>query len=174
MAIKDQCATFSEGRCILLSSSPSYNQTSCSQYKKKGICLDKLEDLVIHNDSYEIGETSFSHQTDTPRKQRMFQRPFSFNGRIRRMEYGLSCIIAYVYAFFIDFVVGGLGGNEATIYFFLIPQYWFIWAQGAKRCHDRGNSGWYQLIPFYSLWMLFGDGDAYENDYGTNPKGRRL
>ena len=30
----------------------------------------------------------------------------------------------------------------------LVPYFWFIWAQGAKRCHDRGNSGWFQIIPF--------------------------
>lgn len=33
----------------------------------------------------------------------------------------------------------------------LVPYCWFIWAQGAKRCHDRGNSGWYQIIPFYGF-----------------------
>jgi uncharacterized membrane protein YhaH (DUF805 family) len=44
-------------------------------------------------------------------------------------------------------------------------------AQGAKRCHDRNNSGWYQLIPFYFIWILFGDSDTGFNDYGPNPKG---
>ena len=56
----------------------------------------------------------------------------------------------------------------------LFPAYWFMWAQGAKRCHVRNNSGWYQIIPFYGLWMLFGDGDPNENDYGIDPKGRNL
>lgn len=177
MAIKDQCArciSFSEGLCTILFSSPSYDQTSCSQYIKKGINLDKHEGQVIHNYTYENSETTHSHQTDTPVKQRMFQHPFSFKGRIRRMEYGLSYIIVYVYVILVGgFVVNGLG-DDAVMFFFLIPAYWFIWAQGAKRCHDRGNSGWYQLIPYYGLWMLFGDGDAHENDYGIDPKGRRL
>lgn len=56
-------------------------------------------------------------------------------------------------------------------YLFIIPIYWFILAQGAKRCHDRGNSGWFQLIPFYGLWMLFGDSYFGNNKYGENPKG---
>ncbi len=54
----------------------------------------------------------------------------------------------------------------------LVVSLWFNLAQGAKLCHDRGNSGWYQLIPFYVLWMLFGDGDDYDNGYGDDPKGR--
>ncbi|MBQ5925806.1 MAG: DUF805 domain-containing protein, partial [Paludibacteraceae bacterium] len=37
---------------------------------------------------------------------------------------------------------------------FLIPAYWFFFAQGAKRCHDRGNSGWYILIPLYWIWLM--------------------
>ena len=62
-------------------------------------------------------------------------------------------------------------------YFYLIVMvlgFWFMTAQGAKRCHDRNNSGWYQFIPLYGLWMLFADGDVGENDYGPDPKGRKL
>ena len=51
------------------------------------------------------------------------------------------------------------------------PIVWIVFAQEAKRCHDRGNSGWYQLIPYYVLWMIFGDGDEFDNDDGSDPKG---
>jgi len=47
---------------------------------------------------------------------------------------------------------------------------WFSLAQTTKRCHDIGNSGWYQLIPFYNLFLLFGNGEIAENEYGINPK----
>lgn len=101
----------------------------------------------------------------------MFKNPFSFKGRIRRLEYGLSTIIVTIIQVIIStlmetseyLAIGGL--------FVFIPLFWFNIAQGAKRCHDRGNSGWYQIIPFYSLWMLFGDGEHGENEYGENPKG---
>lgn len=108
----------------------------------------------------------------------MFKRPFSFKGRIRRLEYGLSIIIYYLACLIVGFILGAAGVNDnnftVLFYIMLIPAYWFLWAQGAKRCHDRGNSGWYQLIPFYGLWMLFGDGEEYANDYGTDPKGRDI
>lgn len=107
------------------------------------------------------------------RKQRMFSHPFSFHGRIRRLEYGLSVIVIYAYCFVFQMFVES-NPDSSIILLTLIPLYWFMWAQGAKRCHDRNNSGWYQLIPFYGLWMLFGDGDECENKYGFDPKGRNV
>jgi len=44
-------------------------------------------------------------------------------------------------------------------------------AQGAKRCHDVGNSGWYIIIPLYSLVLMFLEGDMGENQRGPDPKG---
>jgi uncharacterized membrane protein YhaH (DUF805 family) len=43
--------------------------------------------------------------------------------------------------------------------------------QQTKRCHDRGHPGWFQIIPFYSLWLLFADSKPGFNQYGPNPKG---
>jgi len=100
----------------------------------------------------------------------MFQKPFSFEGRIRRTEYGITAIINAVIAVIIN-AIGEAGGDAAIIFVVYIPLWWFVWAQGAKRCHDRGNSGWYQLIPFYALWMLFADSDNGINEYGPNSKG---
>jgi len=34
-----------------------------------------------------------------------------------------------------------------------------------------GNSGWWQLIPFYAIIMIFQDGQPGTNQYGENPKG---
>jgi uncharacterized membrane protein YhaH (DUF805 family) len=61
-------------------------------------------------------------------------------------------------------------GEAPYIIFAAIPLLWFVWAQGAKRCHDLGQSGWYQIIPFYVLWMIFGSGKNGINRYGVNPK----
>lgn len=103
----------------------------------------------------------------------MFKRIFSFKGRIRRTEYGLSYIIFLIW-YLIFMSVTEM--NDVTpvlallIILTIVPAYWFLWAQAAKRCHDRGNSGWYQIIPFYFLIMLFGGSEDGINDYGTNPK----
>jgi uncharacterized membrane protein YhaH (DUF805 family) len=101
----------------------------------------------------------------------MFKNPFSFEGRIRRTEYGLSIIVMYAYFFVFGFFIAFAELGTGIMYVLLIPGYWFILAQGAKRCHDRGDSGWYQIIPLYGLWMLFADSDNGFNEYGPNPKG---
>ena len=107
-------------------------------------------------------------------KKRMFSSSFSFVGRIRRSEYFASLLIAflsYYLVFFILFQVICLSFNAYIYHLFNLPVYWFLLAQSAKRCHDRGSSGWMQLVPLYSLFMLFGDGNIGDNEYGANPKG---
>lgn len=113
---------------------------------------------------------------ETKSKPGMFRNPFSFRGRIRRLEYGLSVIIMVIVNTIMQVilsVVESSNGSEGLIILYfvlLIPYCWFSLAQGAKRCHDRGNSGWYQIIPFYGLWMLFADGEEETNEYGECPK----
>ncbi|MEO6039423.1 MAG: DUF805 domain-containing protein [Saprospiraceae bacterium] len=107
----------------------------------------------------------------------MFKHPFSFEGRIRRLEFGLSILIYYAALMLLGLLLGvsgtGLIGRPPLLVIAVyIPTVWFLLAQGSKRCHDRNNSGWFQLIPFYGLWMLFAEGDRGENTYGPDPKGR--
>ncbi len=103
----------------------------------------------------------------------MFNNPFSFDGRIRRTEYGLSMILYFV-AYAILFAVVASDRDFSILFIAMIPMLWFLWAQGAKRCHDLGNSGWWQLIPLYPLWLLFQEGQIVANQYGENPKGINL
>jgi uncharacterized membrane protein YhaH (DUF805 family) len=109
----------------------------------------------------------------------MFKKPFSFKGRIRRKEYGLSVVILYAAIIALDLILLSFFSfknpkQSGTIEFiflgFAIPMYWFMFAQGAKRCHDMGKSGWWQLIPFFVLWMLFQKGKPGMNKYGLDPK----
>jgi uncharacterized membrane protein YhaH (DUF805 family) len=101
----------------------------------------------------------------------MFKNSFSFEGRIRRSEYCLSFLIYAVIAGIVNTIVEESEGDAAFLMIAFIPLLWFIIAQAAKRCHDVGNSGWWQLIPFYGLWLIFQDGEIGANKYGENPKG---
>jgi uncharacterized Zn finger protein (UPF0148 family) len=105
-----------------------------------------------------------------PRTQEMFSNPFSFNGRIRRTEYAISFIIVVIVNTFLNAIVEP--GEFPIIGLVYITILWFLWAQGAKRCHDIGKDGWWQIIPFYFFWLLFQEGERESmNEYGQNPKG---
>ena len=100
----------------------------------------------------------------------MFEKPFSFKGRIRRAEYFISFVL---YFFFIAMVYLNMllfGSWVLILLVGLIPLSWFLLAQGTKRCHDLGHSGFFQYIPFYRLVLLFSEGQKGENEYGPNPK----
>jgi len=99
----------------------------------------------------------------------MFKAVFSFNGRIRRTEYALTRILV-VFLVLVISAAAETKGAEAIGLLILLPLYIHI-AQAVKRCHDRGNPGWWMLIPFYDFILFFGAGDYGPNEYGENPKG---
>lgn len=99
----------------------------------------------------------------------MFRNPFSFEGRIRRTEYGISLIIYFIPVTILNAYLESEPDAGLAVLFY-IPLVWFLWAQGAKRCHDRGNSGWFQIIPLYIFWLIFAKGDPLDNEYGQSPR----
>lgn len=171
------------------------NSESCdvkSTHEENVVTQDQVHDVIIEK-SADMNENTPSEPLATPPSftndnvvisnnndtnniidnRGMFKRPFSFKGRIRRLEYCLSYLIFMLwYVIFAAITeVNDINPFAAFIAIIsIVPAYWFLWAQGAKRCHDRGNSGWYQIIPFYFLVMFFGKGEDLINDYGTNPK----
>ena len=105
----------------------------------------------------------------------MFKKPFSFDGRIRRMEYWLSILTVHLILYIAVMAALHLTQHSTVILslvvpVFVLPMYWFLFAQGSKRCHDCGFSGWWQLLLVSLLWMLFADGKLARNEYGDSPK----
>lgn len=108
----------------------------------------------------------------------MFKSIFSFEGRIRRKEYCLSFLIYIGAVVLLQILMVNIASHtsqsqDSTLLIFIayIVCLIFIWSQGARRCHDLGKSGWYQLIPFYIFWLLFAEGQWGMNEFGPNPKG---
>ena len=138
-----------------------------------GIELNKDKEEQVISSSKVEG----SNKDTVVEKQAMFSHAFSFAGRIRRLEFGLSFIIYMMIA-----VVLSAGTEDTPLLVILyIPLLWFWWAQMCKRFHDKGESGLrilMLLIPLYNIYVLimlfFEDGEPYENDYGKDPKGREM
>lgn len=99
----------------------------------------------------------------------MFKQTFSFSGRIRRTEYCISIFILIIISIFV------MALNVPVVTMIYCPlTLWFIFAQGSKRSHDIGDSGWYQLIPLYVLMLMFKEGDIGANEFGEDSKERSV
>ena len=94
-----------------------------------------------------------------------------FNGRARRKEYWMFVLIYMV----INVILAVLGMDIISMIVglaLLIPSI----SIGARRLHDTGRSGWWQLIYFVPLiglivMIVFLVQDSHDdNDYGVNPK----
>ena len=93
-----------------------------------------------------------------------------FDGRARRREFwsfffvnmGISIVLSLV-----DCVIGGPGVLNGVYSFgVLIPMF----AAGARRMHDTGRNGWWQLLPIANFIYWAEDGKPGSNQFGTNPK----
>lgn len=177
MPIKDQCGNcklFKADACSIIECSSQFNGESCQSYSKKSIDLTKKDDVGLSTQIEEQSnqdEMSDRHpQSDKPRdKQGMFQSVFSFSGRIRRTEYCLTYLCYLLYRFSASIM--NEDGALLIWWMLFIPVTWAFVAQGVKRCHDLGHSGWWLFIPFYIFWLFFEDGEKRNNRYGVNPKG---
>ena len=98
-------------------------------------------------------------------------RPFSFKGRIGRVQLILSYVMGFVawFASFLLFDIEHSDGNGGVILLFLactVAFFWFLYAQCAKRCHDLGKSGAWMFVPFWNILLFFAAGEKKENQYG--------
>ena len=111
----------------------------------------------------------------------------SFEGRIGRQTYWLKYVLPYVVILIVLSIVDGVsglmiddgmgGGIGILSTIFSLLGIWFGLAAGAKRCHDRGRSGWFQaimLIPIIGgIWLLvelgFLKGTEGANRFGSDP-----
>jgi uncharacterized membrane protein YhaH (DUF805 family) len=93
----------------------------------------------------------------------MFNNPLSFKGRIGRIEYLITFIGFWAFAIGLHLTVNQENSNVLS-FVKLVVSYVLI-AQGAKRCHDFSKSGWFQLIPFFFIYMLIKKGDEGSSEW---------
>lgn len=95
-----------------------------------------------------------------------------FSGRARRKEYWMFVLFNLIFTYALMFIPMALDLVElsmlSTIYSLgvLIPSI----AVGVRRMHDAGKSGWFLLIPIYSLILACTDSESGSNKWGPNPK----
>ena len=98
---------------------------------------------------------------------------FSFSGRARRTEYWIKYFVVSILGYVLEALSEAADGIGSAILIIVLSvlMIWVGLAVGARRCHDLGHNGFWQLIPFYGIWMAFVNGQPGPNEYGDNPKG---
>ena len=135
--------------------------------------IDSMATERFAQSSEESGNTYSEQKTkdvEAWRKRDSF-RPFSFKGRIGRVQLILSYVVGFVawFASFLLFDIEHSDGNGSVILLFLactVAFFWFLYAQCAKRCHDLGKSGAWMFVPFWNILLFFAEGEKGENQYG--------
>ena len=116
---------------------------------------------------------------------------FSFQGRIGRGQFWIGTLILLAFGIVMSILISALGGSMMTnpgaspgmaamvLYLvYVVLAIWMGLAIGVKRCHDRGQSGWWMLITLIPVigffWWLINlgilAGDEGDNRFGPNPE----
>ncbi|WP_114424140.1 DUF805 domain-containing protein [Nocardioides houyundeii] len=112
-----------------------------------------------------------------------FSKYVDFSGRARRSEYwwfALFTVIVGLVASILDTFLGTDiedSGNGVVSLLSSLALLLPTLAVGARRLHDTGRSGWWQLLGLIPIigwiiqivWMVF-DSEPGDNKYGKNPK----
>ena len=111
----------------------------------------------------------------------MFKNPFSFQGRIGRLEFFLSLLILIAYVVIVILIGNYLfpvnKSSSAYLVIIFFPPLWFFLVVRIKRLHDLDQSAWLLVlsaVPVVNigleLYMLFGSGTKRANEYGPASK----
>ena len=152
--------------------------TSAEDFKKAG---NVSKSPVLTEDAAENTENKAKNEDDISLNHSIF----NFKGRVGRVTYWLVVFLGIFVMVFFFFVLeetmrimdvqvenSVLSTMESIMFMVLwVLNFYVVLAVGAKRCHDLGHSGWFQMIPFYGFVMLFGAGDRDGNEYGERRDG---
>ena len=102
---------------------------------------------------------------------------FSFQGRIGRQTFWLKYFLPWAGLNIVAAVIDAITGVPVVALVVGLVGIWVGIAAGAKRCHDRDRTGWFQLIALIpiigAIWLLielgFLKGSEGENRFGPDP-----
>ncbi len=77
----------------------------------------------------------------------------NFNGRASRREFW-NFYFFYIVIMFLSGFIGGLSGFENLSGLVFVAMIVPLLSCGARRMHDVGKSGWFQIVPIYNLFLL--------------------
>lgn len=100
-----------------------------------------------------------------------------FQGRARRKEYWMFFLINFIITILLEILAAASDAFSILFLLYTIAVILPSLAVGARRLHDTGKTGWWQLLPLIPIiggivLIVFFCQDSQEDDntYGPNPK----
>ena len=92
-----------------------------------------------------------------------------FSGRASRAEYWYFFLVHILISILLGVVEALTESVGIIVNIYALALFLPSLAAGVRRMHDVGKSGWYILIPIYSLILLATKGEETTNEYGPVP-----
>lgn len=104
-----------------------------------------------------------------------FKKYATFDGRAARSEFWWFYLFCFIVSVLAQIVDGGFSGAESGLLNFLVSLALFLplLAAGARRLHDIGRTGWWQLLSltvvgiFVLIFWWTRPGETGANSYGA-------
>ena len=95
----------------------------------------------------------------------------NFNGRASRSEYWWFSLFFMIVYFVLMALMSQVSIFGIVLVVFYLGSLVPAIAVAARRMHDTDHSGWFMLIPFYSLYLAIIKGTDGPNRFGDDPVG---
>lgn len=95
---------------------------------------------------------------------------FDFKGRTKMMDFWMFLviyIIINVVLSIVDMLLAAVLGFAILSPLFQLAMLCPLLGIGARRMHDIGKSGWFQIIPLYNLYLWAQPGQKEANKWGN-------
>ena len=135
-----------------MSNEQDYNDSNEKTLVKKSECTTQAE-----------------HRTKPKRKNNIF----SFKGRSTRTEYWLVTFICNFVAIPANKDIEMSALVTILYCIVMLAALWVYIATMVRRCHDRGKSWWFILIPLYFLLLYVLPAQQEGNEFGPNPRDKK-
>ena len=93
-----------------------------------------------------------------------------FAGRAGRSEFWYWILFTFVVSTILSILSGYVAILSIVGMIFSLATIVPTIAVGARRMHDIGKSGWWQIAPLYNIYLAIQPSDG-PNSYGTGPAG---
>ena len=104
----------------------------------------------------------------------VFKKYAVFKGRASRKEFWMFALFSFIISLILNIITFVVTNNNHLYINLVTGIYSLITlvpniAVGVRRIHDSGKNGWFVILPFYNIILLFIKGDKDNNKYGPNP-----